>query len=88
MQKSDFKLLQFSPKKKETVEQQSGDGVIAALETVLEHAEAGELSNVVIVATYNTGSHSGQIFANNNDAILMCGALGVAYRDFMNTNVE
>ena len=86
MEDSDFKLINFESRK--NVEQQSGQGVIEALELALKSAKDGELSNVVIVAVYTGGKESGHVFANSNNAILMCGALSIAHRDFMDTNIE
>ena len=68
-------------------ENTSGENVIKRIEEVLEKAKAGELNNIIIVASTNKEEVI-DCWANGNDPFRMVGALESVKLEFMAALIE
>lgn len=70
-----------------TVKKYSGENVVDRVKEVLEMAEAGEISNIMILGTTNDGAVLSTV-ANNSDPFLLIGQMEVVKNKFINLSVE
>lgn len=70
-----------------TIEKFSGENVVERIREVLEMAEAGEISNILILGTTTDGAVLSTV-ANNSDPFQMIGQMEVVKNRFINFSIE